>query len=152
MNINKKTIKETIKKILQIMGFKGEIEVAVSDKDLLVVNINTPEGGYLIGSGGETLLALQYLVKLILMKKFPTDNYNFIIDVNNYRKDRTEIIKKLALKKAQQAVREQRKIVFHPMTAYERRIIHLSLAGMQNIICKSEGQGKERHIVIKPLV
>lgn len=149
MNKNKEVIKETIEKILEIMGFSASVEIKNERQSDIIANIMSSEAGYLIGHKGANLYALQHLARLAVSRKLG-ENYNdFILDVNGYRKDRAEIIKELALSKAEQATRERKDIIFQPMSPYERRIVHMALAETPNIICESEGEGEERHIVIR---
>jgi len=150
MNNSTETIKEIIEKLLEIMGFSAIVEMKNKEPENIVANIVSSEASYLIGHKGSNLYALQHLARLAVSRKLGENYKDFILDVNGYRKDRAEIIKELALSKAEQATREKRDIIFQPMSPYERRIVHVVLADNRNIICESEGEGEERHIVIKP--
>ncbi len=149
-------LKDTTEEVLKIMGFEGEVKAESDQENSTIININVSDGGMLIGQGGETLTALQRLIRLIAAKKMQRDDASeqkhFALDVNHYRQDRAEALKDFILDKADQAIRGQRIISLSPMPSYERRIIHLALKGNPNILCQSEGEGEERHIVIKPAV
>lgn len=155
------TLKETAEELLGVMGFDGQVKIEGA-RESLTVSIITPEGGALIGQGGANLAALQHLLRLMVSKKmriddtaenenFLPENKNFTLDVNNYRQDRIETLKDFILDKAGQAARERRTIPLSPMSSYERRIVHMTLKDNPNILCQSEGEGEERHIVIKPV-
>jgi spoIIIJ-associated protein len=155
--------KKILAKMLQIMGIEGKIETREDDTGK-VVNILTSEASFLIGREGANLYAFQHLARLLVGKKYEKADLqpdhgefeedkkkNFVLDVNNYRHNRVEMLKNLALDRAEQAAKEKRNFSFQPMTSYERRIIHLALKDRQDIICESEGMGAERHIVLKPI-
>jgi spoIIIJ-associated protein len=162
-------LKDTIEELLKIMGFAGEVKIendqarlpslreGVNDQEnSIIVNINVPDGGMLIGQGGETLMAFQRLIRLMVAKKMRINDISeqkqFVLDVNHYWQDRTEVLKDFILDKADQAIRSQRTVILSPMSSYERRIVHLALKDNPNVLCQSEGEGEERHIVIKPVV
>ncbi len=152
-------VKKIIADMLEIIGVEGEIEIREEETGR-IINILTPEASFLIGQGGMNLHALQHLVRLLAGKKIEKTGEeaigeegkerNFALDVNNYRHNRVEMIRDLALDKAGQASNEKRNVALHPMTAYERRVVHMALQGRKDVICESEGDGPERHIVIKP--
>ena len=145
------TIKNTTQDLLAKMGFgKMAVEI-INNPEGIVVCVNAPDGGLLIGQGGETLIALQHLVRLLSSKKNKDETISFSLDINDYRRHRTEILKDFAVEKANSVAKEKRSFYFQPMTSYERRIIHLALKDRQDIICESEGMGAERHIVLKPI-
>ena len=155
--------KKILAKMLQIMGIEGKIETREDDTGK-VVNILTSEASFLIGREGANLYAFQHLARLLVGKKYEKADLqpdhgefeedkkkNFVLDVNNYRHNRVEMLKNLALDRAEQAAKEKRNIALQPMTAYERRIVHMSLQERKDVACESEGEGRERHIVIKPI-
>lgn len=154
-------IKQEVEKILEIIEISGEVEietphlslgggVETDQPEFIVVNIISPEASFLIGQGGTNLFALQHLVRVLIAKKTEGKLKEFVLDVNGYQRHRLELLKELALDKANQVIEEQGIIALQPMSSYERRIIHLTLFNHQGIICQSEGEGRERHIVIKP--
>ena len=73
------------------------------------------------------------------------------LDINNYRKDREDLIRKLAKAAAKKAVVNNQIISLPPMNAFERRIIHSELSMHPDIKTESEGEGKSRHILVKPI-
>lgn len=143
-------IKQTVEKILEIMKIPGQVEIETDRPELIIVNIISPEASFLIGRGGINLFALQHLVRALMTKKTEGRLKEFVLDVNDYQKHRTELLEELAFSRANQAIEEQRAISLQPMSSYERRIIHLALTNYRGIVCQSEGEGRERHIVVKP--
>ncbi len=149
MNPEFNSIKEITEKLLAIMQFDSQVEVQEEPSGLGRINILSPEAGFLIGQSGVNLLALQHLIKLIAMKKAVFQN--FVLDVNDYQKHNLAILQELALSKAKQAIELKMPVILLPMPAFERRIIHLTLADYPGVVCQSEGENENRHIVIKPV-
>ncbi|MEK7149586.1 MAG: R3H domain-containing nucleic acid-binding protein [Patescibacteria group bacterium] len=74
-----------------------------------------------------------------------------VIDVNNYRRQRHELILELARAAARKTVATKEEIALPPMNAYERRLIHVELAGRPDLKTESIGEGKERGVIVKPI-
>ncbi|MBU2472618.1 KH domain-containing protein [Patescibacteria group bacterium] len=143
-------IKKTITELLEKMNFKGEVSIDSSDKDNILVNISTDEAGFLIGQAGVNLDALQYLSRVLISKK-SDKSVQFLLDINDYRKNRINFLKELAGNISKQALLERAAITLQPMPAHERRIIHLALVDHPEINTESIGDESERRIVIKPI-
>ena len=75
---------------------------------------------------------------------------NFVLDVNSYRQEKNESVTKMAVEMAEQSLREKRAIVLRPMSAYERRIVHVELAKNKQIATESIGEGEDRKVMVKP--
>jgi spoIIIJ-associated protein len=147
-----KRIQETVSELLKKMGISGETEIknTIHDgKENLLINIQTDEANFLIGQYGINLQSLQHIARVLARKKID-ERVNFSLDVNFYRQEKNESIEKMARSMAEQALREKRAIVLRPMTAYERRIVHMELAKSPEIVTESIGEGDDRKVVIKP--
>lgn len=151
-------IKKITEGLLGITGLQGEVEVKEDlEGKSIAIDISSADAAFLIGQGGANLFALQHLIRLMARKQLSeggaelSEMANIVLDINNYRKDRAETIKDLAFDKADRAMRENRPISLFPMSSYERRVVHLALGGRADVFCQSEGEGEERHIVIRPL-
>ncbi len=94
------------------------------------------------------ILDFNYLVKLITKKN---DWQPVVIDINNYRKQRQELIVELAKAAARKAVATKEPITLPPMNAFERRLVHTELMGRPDLTTESMGEGKERHVIVKPI-
>jgi spoIIIJ-associated protein len=103
----------------------------------------------LVGRRGQTLDALQFVVRLITSKniKFKVP---IIVDVENYKHRRYEDLKALAVNVAAQVRTRKTSIRLEPMSAYERRIIHMTLADDPDVMTDSTGEGESRRVVIMP--
>jgi spoIIIJ-associated protein len=143
-------IKNTIKELLKVMNFDGEVVINNFQSDNILVNIQTEQAGFLIGQAGANLDALQHIARILVNKK-NEQPIPFVLDVNNYRKHRIELLKDLAKNIARQALSEKVALTLQPMPAYERRIIHLALVEEPQVSTESIGQDSERRIVIRPV-
>lgn len=76
---------------------------------------------------------------------------SFIVDINGYRREREHLISELAKAAARKAILNKQEISLPAMNAYERRIVHVELASRPDVKTESAGEGKERHIIIRPL-
>lgn len=143
-------IKKTIEELLDIMHFEGDVTIDSLQLDDVLVNIQTEHAGFLIGQAGANLDALQHIARILVNKK-NKEPIQFILDVNNYRRQRIELLRDLAENMANQALSEKVALTLQPMSAYERRIIHLALVNKPEISTESIGQDLERRIIIKPI-
>jgi spoIIIJ-associated protein len=143
--------------ILKKMGFNAKIEVIFPDKEFneeeepnpVIFNIVGDDLGILIGRRGQTLDALQYLVRLISSKKTNTRT-PIMIDVESYKQRRFDDLRVLALNVAAQVKASKTSFRLEPMPAFERRIIHLTLANDSDITTESTGEGEYRKVVVIP--
>jgi spoIIIJ-associated protein len=113
------------KGLIERMGVEAEAEVVLHEKDLLV-EIKGDEEGLLIGKGGRTMDALQILFSRMINKQL-NGSIRVLIDVDGYRKGRTEVLTRMALRSGETVKASGKAIVVGPFTAQERRIIHLAL-------------------------
>lgn len=104
----------------------------------------------LIGRRGDTLSALQYLLRLMVSHKLQ-HRVNLILDVDGYKAKRAERLRTLATRMADQAISEGRTVVMEPMPPHERRLIHIALRGNAQVTTKSIGEGDSRKVTIVPV-
>ncbi len=115
----------------------------------IALDIKGDDLGILIGRHGETLSCLQYIVRLIVAHK--TESWLPItIDVEGYKQRRYEALRTLAQRIAEQVKAKGVPFTLRPMPAYERRIVHLTLADHPDVTTESTGEGEARKVVIEP--
>lgn len=149
---NNQIIKSVTEDILKKIGFDGEVEIIASEDDnsKFICNIKTQEeANFLIGQGGDNLQALQHIIRL-LVRKQTDENIKFILDVNSYKKDQEASVIELAKSLAKQVSSEKKAVVMRPMSAYNRRLVHMILADDEEVVTESIGSEEERRVVIKP--
>ena len=115
----------------------------------ITFDIKGDDLGILIGRRGQTLSCLQYIVRLIVGHQ--TEVWvPIIIDVEEYKQRRFEELQALAWRIAEQVKAGGESFTLEPMSAYERRIIHLTLAEHPDVTTRSIGEGEARKVVVFP--
>lgn len=117
------------------------------DEGELILDINAPDLAVLIGRHGRTLESFQTLVSLLVSRKLGF-RYPVVVDVEGYKSRRQEKVMSMAKSAASRAVSQGRKVNLPPMTAYERRLVHIALRDDDRIETHSEGVDPERRVVI----
>lgn len=136
--------------LFQMMGMEAQIEIVSANRDGIFLDVNTPMSqGLLIGRHGDTLDALQFLVG-VGANRGEHGGYRVTLDVGGYRKRQAEKLRQMALETAAQAVETGQEAVIPGLKAYERRIVHVTLADREDVTTYSEGEGEQRQIVISP--
>ena len=115
----------------------------------LVLDVQGEDLTYLIGRNGETLNALQHLLRLMLTKPLHPD-INVVVDVQGHKRRREDQLRRLARRVAEQAVQRNRTMSLEPMPAHERRIIHIELRDDPRVRTESTGEGNRRKVTIIP--
>jgi len=146
-NLNE--IRKTVDEFFEKTSFEVEAEVLPFQENTIPVKIKTEEPRILIGQNGQTLAEIQHLLKAILRRRIPEQFY-LDIDVNDYKKKKTEYLKETADSLADEVALTKKEKILTAMPAYERRIIHLELAGRKDIATESMGEEPERRVVIRP--
>ena len=148
MNKKIKTILEELLKLMGIADFS--VEVSQSDEEkMAAVTVPQEESGILIGYHGETQSALQYLTAQIV-NKGQEKWERIIVNINGYRDQREAQLKQMANNAADRAKATGNEIEMPFLTPAERRIIHMELSVRPDISSFSEGDGRDRRLVIAP--
>ena len=114
-----------------------------------IIDINGDDSGLLIGRRGQTLQSLQFIVNLIVRNEFG-EGVRVVLDVESYRQRRESSLRDMALKVAERVSQTGRSITLEPMSAADRRIVHISLADREDISTESVGFGDDRKVSIIP--
>jgi spoIIIJ-associated protein len=142
--------RQIIQGLLEAMDLEGEVMcLTPDDPDALYFNIQGDDLGILIGRRGQTLAALQYLVRLMVAHRLKI-RLPIYLDVEGYRERRNEKLENLAQRLASQVRSRRETFTMRPMSAFERRIIHVTLAELPGVTTQSIGTGEGRRVVISP--
>ena len=114
-----------------------------------IIDISGDDSGLLIGRRGQSLQSLQFIVNLIVRKEFG-ESVRVVLDVERYRQRREASLRDMANKVAERVTQTGRGITLEPMSAADRRIVHLSLADRDDVSTESVGFGEERKVSIFP--
>lgn len=146
-------IKDVLSQILTHLSLPFDNITVVDEDKVTRVDIATNEASRLIGWHGETLNAMQHLLKSIIREREGLDRYPFIlIDVDGYRRLQEEKMCKAADQKADFVRRTGNRIALPPMNPYFRRVVHLHVANspdLQDLTTESVGEGDYRQVVLR---
>lgn len=140
-------IKDYLKSLVEGLGLKVEMEAHIQD-DTFCINMDSDNNPILIGKNGQTLKALETIIKQKYLKDWNTF-LKINLDVEDYKTKRVEYLEKLAIRIAKEVRDTKIDVALDNMNSYERRIVHNKLADFKGIRTTSEGEEPNRHIVIK---
>ena len=134
--------------LARLVDENATVECTAGENELNF-SIKGEKVGKLIGYHGENLQAIQMLLSGV--KTRGEGAIRMYLDVDGYKQNRNQSIIDLANKIAEQAIKIERNIHMDPMNAYDRRIVHTTLQGREDVTTESTGEGEKRHVVIKPI-
>ena len=140
--------KEVINEITKLMGLEVNLEVRRREENI-TIKIFSDHNAVLIGKNGNTIQALQTIVRQIIFKEINT-NISIILDVENYKEKKIKNIEYLAKKTAREVAKTKVEAKLDSMNSYERRIVHSLLAEDKYVYTESIGDEPNRAVVIKP--
>jgi len=145
-----KLIEKTVKTLIDLLAIeKPKIKLKQDEAGVVYVDIDCLEPGILIGYKGETIINLQLILALIVYKKLGVWQ-KIIVNISDWRQQKEESLKKLALNTAQRVKFSGQEIILGSLNSAERRIIHLVLADHPDVMTESQGEGSERRLIVKP--
>ncbi len=148
--------REVLESLLDRMGVDASVsEVrppgppSTGPGPVVAFDIRGGDLGLLIGRRGQTLASLQYMVNLIVARKVKGQP-SVIVDVEGYRARRFQTLSGLAKRMADRVRQSGQPVTLEPMSASERRIIHLALQDNTDVTTQSAGAGDARKVTIAP--
>ncbi|MBI4035660.1 KH domain-containing protein [Candidatus Daviesbacteria bacterium] len=142
-------LSDILDNLLGMLLLEGSYDIEEKDDNFLV-SIETKDAGRLIGARGESLDSLQLLVNQMVSKKVGEDGYKrVVIDVMDWRKQKEEELVKSAQSWAKQVLESKQPLDLEPQSPWQRRIVHMTISGLDGVESESVGEGRDRHIVIK---
>lgn len=140
--------KEYLEELLTNMGLTVNFETKLRE-DAMYIKIYSSNNPVLIGKGGNTLKALEVLVRQKINTDFNIRTY-VCLDVENYREKQQKRLERLAKTLAKEVSKTNVEVHLENMNAYDRRIIHNALTNFKGVSTTSIGEEPNRHVVIKP--
>ncbi|HSD98339.1 MAG TPA: KH domain-containing protein [Patescibacteria group bacterium] len=147
MDKQAKTIQEAAEKLLSMLGVSATVSVEMQE-EAAQVTVETEDGGMLIGYHGETMESFQTILSLIVLKELG-EFVRLNVEIGDYKKNRVEYLKHLALQAKEQALSQNTGISLS-LKPWERREVHLLLQDDNEVTTESMGEGRERVLVVKP--
>ncbi len=142
-------VRDVLEHILEALGIGARIELREDDASL-VATIAGHDLGLVIGKHGQTIDAIQYLVNAIVWREHGDERKPVVIDAAGYRARREATLATLAKRSAERVLSSGRALELDPMSAVERKIVHLHLHDVSGVATRSEGTEPNRFIVIEP--
>lgn len=150
-SVAEKTIEKVEKILKDIFDITGESDISYSvnrSENQIIVNIKGDNVSHLIGYKGKTIESIQSVLNSILQKE-DEEYAKVFLEINDYKKQKEEKLRRLANKMAENVIRFRKPIRLEPMSAYERLIIHSELANRDDVETESFGEEPRRRVVIR---
>jgi spoIIIJ-associated protein len=139
--------RDLVERIVSALGIDCRVDVR-EDEETVHVSCSGPDLGLLIGKHGQTIDAIQYLATAIFHRS--GHGKDVVVDAAGYRDRRRATLEALAVRTAQQALREGAAVELEPMTSIERKIVHLRLKDFQGVATESAGVEPNRYVIVRP--
>jgi spoIIIJ-associated protein len=141
--------KKYLEDLLSFFGINIDVYATSEDDEVIELNIpSTHLNGFLIGQHGDTVRAIQFLVSNALKSQ----DYEYTrvnVDVADYKKQRANRLAETAQEWIKQVQDSGKSYEVRPMNAADRRVVH-KVAADAGLLSESVGEGRERHIILKP--
>lgn len=145
----KEVIETNLKKIFSLIGIKPEYSIESDEEGVYNVKISGDNLNFLIGFRGQSLEALQTLLKLIVFRK-TEQQIVLSVDINSYKNQKSERLQEMARGFIDKVRFFEKEIELPVMNPWERRQIHVFVAEYEDVISESTGEGESRRVVLKP--
>lgn len=137
---------EKLKRVIMFLQLKNAV-IDVDDANRRI-NVTTDEDEWFTKNLPDIVKDLKYLSGVMARK---TNEPAYVVDINNYRKERERLILEIAKAAAQKSVLTKTEVRLPAMNAYERRLVHVELSMRPDVKTESIGEGKDRGVIIKPI-
>ncbi len=128
---------------------KAFVEDVEGEENQVLVGITVANPAGLIGFRGRNLAAVQLILALIVRNQVG-EEVRVLLDINNYRNEQKERLTNMVRGLAEKCLVSNKDVALANMSSYERRICHMVISEMEGVVSESEGEGEQRHVVIKP--
>jgi spoIIIJ-associated protein len=143
-------VREVVERILDAIGVQARIDITETDETLTATIVGR-ELGLAIGKHGQTIDAIQYLANAVVWRGRGEERKAVVVDAAGYRARREATLESLANRSAERAISSGRSVELDPMTAVERKVVHLALKETDGVVTRSEGTEPNRFVVIDPV-
>jgi spoIIIJ-associated protein len=142
--------RELVQRIVDGIGVSAHVELE-EDDETITVSCAGPDLGMLIGRHGQTIDAIQYLANAAMYRMHADDRKEVVVDAAGYRARRRASLEALAVRSAERALSDNEPVELEPMTAVERKVVHIRLKEFSGVETTSEGTEPNRYVVIQPV-
>ncbi|MFZ0341230.1 MAG: RNA-binding cell elongation regulator Jag/EloR [Gaiellaceae bacterium] len=138
-----------VAQIVETLGVDADV-VTHDEPETIVVTCSGPDVGLLIGRHGQTIDAIQYLLNVIAYRTYGEEKQDVVVDAAGYRARRQATLETLAERVADRVRDSGEPEELEPMTAVERKVVHLHLKDAAGVGTTSEGTEPNRYVVVVP--
>jgi len=141
-------VQELLERVTAALG--ADVRIALDEReDPLRATCSGEDVAVVIGRRGQTIDAIQYLANAIVARALPEQRKEVVIDAAGYRARRQATLEDLALRSADQAIATGAPVALEPMTAVERKVVHVRLQDHDGVETTSDGTEPNRHVVVR---
>jgi spoIIIJ-associated protein len=140
-----------IEGLIEEIGLEAAVSLRVIDTETVEVVVEGQELGVLVGRGGATLGALQELARTVVQSRTAGPTERILVDVAGYRAKRAEALQRFTTQVAEQVVASGTEQAMEPMLAPDRKIVHDTVAEIEGVETRSEGEEPRRFVVLSPV-
>ncbi|HEY6737094.1 MAG TPA: R3H domain-containing nucleic acid-binding protein [Candidatus Saccharimonadia bacterium] len=148
MNLTAEVAKQRLEELIAFMGINVDARAETTDDGIELTVDSTPASPRLIGHRGETLRSIEYLVNQ-MVKRHDAAAPRILIDIAGYKQARKHSLEELAHEVADRVKESGKTESLKPMNPAERRIVHMTLRTIDGVMSESDGEGRNRHIVVR---
>jgi spoIIIJ-associated protein len=138
-----------VTQLLAALGVDGRLDVRESE-DAVTLTCSAADVALLIGRHGQTIDAVQYLLNAVAHRAYGDERKEVVVDAAGYRERRRATLESLAVRTAQHVRVSGERVELEPMTAVERKVVHLKLKEFDGVATTSEGTEPNRYVVVLP--
>ncbi len=140
--------KQTTEQLFNLMHVRADVVGRIED-EIIYLEADSDSSGLLIGRRGQTLDAIQFLLKRMLNRHLER-RFKLVLDIQNYRKKQAVHINRLAQQVAEKVISIGQSVSGPPMNPHDRRLFHIALRDHPHVQTASQGEGFLRSIVVSP--
>ena len=141
------TVRTLLDRIVREIGVHARLTIE-EDDETLIAAFSGRDLGLLIGKHGQTIDAIQYLANAIVYRGQAEDRKAIVVDAAGYRERRKASLDALAVRSAERVVATGQRVELEPMTAVERKVVHVRLKDYPGVTTASQGTEPNRFVVI----
>ncbi len=144
-----KQVEDLSKELFELIGLKPDIEISHDkENEAVLVELKSDDStGLIIGRRGETILSIQSVLGMMVRQKVG-GWVRIVVNIGDWREKQEEQLKELAKTAAERARETGEPQRLYNLSASQRRVIHLTLSEDKDVKTESEGEGRDRHLVI----
>jgi spoIIIJ-associated protein len=142
-------VRELLERITGELDLHCHVDIDESE-DAIVASCSGRDLGMLIGKHGQTIDAIQYLVNAILARTQGDERKEVVVDAAGYRARRRAALEAIAVRSAERVLASHAAVELDPMTAVERKVVHVRLKDVAGVQTASEGTEPNRYVVVSP--